>query len=355
MRRALALLVVPLCAAGLLAASGCGVTADDTAAVVGTQTVSTSDVDELAGDAAFVGAALQGAVPPTNDSVLPGDLARNALAFEVQRAALRDAVDRWGLQVTPGDRSAARAGIQQQVPGLKKRNLDRVVGYVTAESALEARLGRLDPKNSKDLRTMYDATPALWDQVCLTAVAVPSAAATLSKAQRALDGGATLAELPKRVKDAQVAADPSQGCAARSQLPREIRDDIAVASVKELRGPVVVTGSNGGVAYFYRVESVERLTFDAARKKELPSLAQGLAQQAQQQKATKAWFTLVLQAGVQINPRYGSELAVTAQGVQVLPPESPATTLPAVRLPGAAGGTQQQGPQQQGTQQQGPQ
>jgi hypothetical protein len=336
MRRALVLLLVPLCAAGLLAASGCGVTADDTAATVRGQTISTTSVDELAGDAAFVQAVLQGSTPGTNSAVLPGDTARTVLLFEIQRTSLLQEAARWGVPVTAAVRSTVRAKVQPQVPNIKPRNLDRLVDFVAAQAQVEKRLAKLDPTNKADLRRLYDGAPALWDQLCLTAVGVPSTGSAVARAQRALDSGTSLAKLPARVKQAQVAADPSQGCVTASQLPVAFRDDLKVAKVKQVRGPIVVTGSQGGTAYFYRIETTRTLTFADAGD-DLSKLAAGLAQQAQQQAAAQAWLSLVLQSAVTINPRYGSTIEVSSSGqIRITPPAGPVTSLPAVTVPTGA-------------------
>ena len=334
MRRSLVpLLVAPLCAIGLMAASGCGVTADDAAATVGGATVSTATVDDMAGDAAFVGAVLQGAAPATDDGVLPGETARNTLSFEIQRTALLQEVDRWGLQVTDGDRSDARSRIDEQVPGLTKKNLDRLVEYVVATSVLEQRLGEVDADSDADLRLLYDGTPSLWDQVCLTAVQIPSTKAAERAARAALDSGTSLADLADKVDDAQLAAEPSQGCIARTQLPPAIRTDAEAAATKELRGPIVVEGAQGNVAYFYRVESTKQLSFAQARE-DLASLAGALQQRAQQQAAAQLWLSLILQQGVTINPRYGSDLVVGSQGqLEITPPEAPAGAFPVATMP----------------------
>jgi hypothetical protein len=352
MRRALALLVVPLCAAGLLAASSCGVAANDTAATVDGTTVSTATVDELAGDAQFVQALRQGSIPSANPAVLPGDDARAALTFEIQRVALLQEVERWGLQIPEQTRSQVRTGVAQQFPGMSKANIAHVVDYVAAQTVLEERLSKLDPKDTGDLRKLYDGAPALWDQTCLTAVGVPPTGSAERSAQRALDAGTSLTKLADKVKGAQLVADPSQGCVTATQLPTALRDDLAVATVREVRGPIVVTGAQGSTAYFYRIESTRKLTFDTAGK-DLATLAQGLQQRAQQQAAAQAWISLVLQQGVTINPRYGSALVPSANGqLEVTPPQAPVTSLPPTTLPRA--GSQQQAPQQQAPQQQDP-
>jgi hypothetical protein len=345
MRRALALLVVPLCAAGLLAASGCGVAANDTAATVDGTTVSTTTVDELAGDPQFVQALRQGSVPSVNPAVLPGDDARAALTFEIQRVALLQEVERWGLKIPDQARSQVRAGIAQQFPGMSKANIAHVVDYVAAQTVLEQRLAKLDPTDKGDLRKLYDGAPALWDQTCLTAVSLPATGSAERSAQRALDGGTGLTGLAGKVKDAQLVADPAQGCVTATQLPSALRDDLKVATVREVRGPIVVTGARGATAVFYRIESTRKLTFDTAGK-DLATLAQGLQQRAQQQSAAQAWISLVLQKGVTINPRYGSALVPSTSGqLEVTPPQAPVTSLPLTTLPRA--GSQQQPPAQQ--------
>jgi hypothetical protein len=338
MRRVLVpLFAVPLLAVALVAVAGCGTTADTTAATVGDQAISTDTVDQLTRDAVFVQTVLNGTPPPEDQSVLPGDTARSSLLFEIQRTALMAELDRWGLEVTDQARDQARSSITQQLPQkVEAANLERLTDYVVANGLLEQRLAKLDPESDTDLRTLYDGAPSLWDRVCLAAVQMSGD--DIGTAQDALDGGTELEDLQDKVDGSQLVADPAQGCTSRSQLPKELRDDVALADDGQVRGPVVVATARGDVAFFYRVDESKRLAFgDDEAQGDLAQLAQALQQRAAQQQAAALWIGLVLQEGVEVNPRYGAGVSIDAQGqLSIEPPEAPPTTL-APQVPGAGG------------------
>ena len=96
--------------------------------------------------------------------------------------------------------------------------------------------------------------------------------------------------------------------------------------------------AQGDVAFFYRVDESKRLAFgDDEAQGDLAQLAQALQQRAAQQQAAALWIGLVLQEGVEVNPRYGAGVSIDAQGqLSIEPPEAPPTTL-APQLPGAGG------------------
>ena len=345
--------LVALLCSSVLVAAGCGVAANDSAATVGGRSISASTVDDLAADQQFT--AVLGAVGvPTAAGVVGGTTARQVLAFEIQRTALLEEVDRWGLQVTDQDRAQARDGLRQQFSKLSAGKLERLVDYVAAGQALEQRLAQLDPSSTKDLQLVYDGIPGQWDQVCLTAVQLPDRATVIRAAQRALDRGTALAEVPTKVKEARVVADPSQ-CYPKAVITEQLRTDIERARVKQVRGPIVIQGPQGGAAILYRVESVRHPSFTQART-ELRQLVAQLQQQARQQAASRLWLGLVLQQGVRINPRYGSGLVPSSSGLDVQPPASPLGAVGSGAAPtsgsqsSAADGSNSSGSQSSGSQ-----
>ena len=116
MRRLLTPLAAAATAIVIVATSGCGTLAAKNAAVVHGQAVSAESVNSLAQDGTFVRAVL-GATTQTDPSVLNGDVARQALLFEMQRAALESerCTGRTVAKVPEGGRST-RAGERAKAP-----------------------------------------------------------------------------------------------------------------------------------------------------------------------------------------------------------------------------------------------
>lgn len=322
-------LSVVVVAAVILATTGCGVAADDTAATVGGTVIEASQVNELATSDAFMTAMTSQALKDQRPGVIPGDDARQVLAFLIQREVLAQEVERWEVEVTDGDRSKAEQTIEQQAPQLDASQRSLVAGFLADRDALAARLGKLSGSKESDLRRMYDALGSQWDQVCLTAVAVP--AGDVAAARRALDGGAKLEDLSKRVKQAQVVATGDR-CVAVRNLPTVLRDDVGRSAKGVVVGPVRGIYPGDEAVLWYVVGSRRRLSFDAARD-QLRQLAESLAQQG-----VASWITLKVNEDVTINPRYGSEVQVEQSGLSVTPPPVPQGVVPASAGGAAADG-----------------
>lgn len=316
-RQRITFLSVVAVTAALLAATGCGVSADDTAATVGGTVIKASLVNELATSDAFMTAMTSQALKDQRAGVIPGDDARQVLAFLIQREVLAQEVERWDAQVTDGDRSKAEKTIEQQAPQLDASQRSLVAGFLADRDALAARLGKLSGSKDSDLRRMYDALGAQWDQVCLTAVAVPVDA--VAAARRALDAGTKLSDLSKRVKRAQVVATGDR-CVAVRNLPSVLRDDVRRSATGVVVGPVSGIYPGDQAVLWYVVGSRRHLSFDAARD-QLRQLAESLVQQG-----VASWITLKVNEDVTINPRYGSEVQVEQSGLSVTPPPVPLGT-----------------------------
>ena len=334
MRRVLALRgIVATLTVAATAATSCGVLADDNAATVQGTGVPTATVDAMARDKAF--AQLLGYEPAPGESVLPGSTARDALGFAVQTQALVNEAERWGLTVDPDS-----AGLEQQLAQAPVKAADlspaaRNVAelYVGAVNALGDRFTKLAKPTDRDLRLLYGGAPSRWRQVCVLAVAVPVAKA--QQLARAVEGGTALAVLPDKVRSAQVAVDPKQGCITTDVLPRELRGSVDRARVGSVEGPVVLASQGQKVAVWFRVQSRTVVSFGTARK-DLEGLAARLAKQG-----PAAWIALVVADTTEVNPRYGSEIELSGDGqggvrAVVAAPQSPVTT--AVPSTGAATG-----------------
>jgi hypothetical protein len=208
-------------------AAACGVAADDRAAVVLGTPVSTSTVDDLAADEAFL-QAVGGGLPGT-ESVVPGDSARAALTFEIQRAAAETELERWGLSLDDAVVAEARGSVEQQVPpGLGDRALDELAGFVAATTALGNRLTAIDPSDEEDLRRLYDGAPSLWARTCVAVLAVAEEqAATVVDL---VGSGRQVEEVAAEIVESQLVFDPADACVPTAQLPGDLREAIERAT-----------------------------------------------------------------------------------------------------------------------------
>jgi len=299
-----------LLAAAVLAASACGVTADTSAATLLGHSITVESVEQLARDEGFIGAGVDG----LTDSSVPGDVFRNVLQFELQRVAWIAETDRWGLEITDGDRATAREQVTSQLEanGLdyEPATHDKIVDFVAAQGALNERFSRLDPEDDGDLRLLYEGSPTLWDQVCAAVAYIPDG--SLRQVRRALRDGTTVEELPDVVDGATLAVSPDQQCVTAEQLPDELDAAFQTADAGHVCGPVVVTDEAGTEnRYVFRIDERRHLGFSDARD-DLASIAASLAQQGAQ-----AWIALVV-ASADIDPRFGSGVTINGNGEPVV-------------------------------------
>lgn len=316
--------------AALVATTGCGVAADDTAATVGGTVIKASLVDELATSDPFMTAMTSQALKDQREGVVDGDDARQVLAFLIQKEVLAQQVDEWDAEVTDQDRRQAEATIAQQAPQLTESQRRIVAGFLADRDALGARLKELSATKASDLRALYDSLGSYWDKICLTAVAVPADAQPA--AQRALDRGTKLVNLPKRVKSAQVVTTDRQ-CVAGSNLPTVLRSDVHRSRTGVVVGPVTGIYPGDQAVLYYVVGSRRHVSFEQARD-ELGQIARAVAQQG-----IAAWLTLKVNQDVTVSPRYGTDVEVGQSGLSVTAPALPlgASTADAAAGASAAG------------------
>lgn len=313
-----------------LAVTGCGVAADDTAATVGDTVISASLVNQLASSDKFMQAMTSQALTEQRVGVIDGGDARQVLAFLIQREVLAQEVERWGVEVTDQDRAAAAQAIEQNAPQLSASQRELVATFLADRDALGTRLAKLSASSEADLRRMYDSLGPYWDQVCLTAVAVPTD--SVRAAERALDRGTKLRDLPGRVKSTQVVATDRQ-CLAAANLPGALRSSIHDAPAAVLVGPVSGIYPGDQAVLWYVLGSRRHVSFEAARD-QLRELAGNVVQQG-----VAAWLTLKVNQGVTIDPRYGSEVQVDSSGLTVTAPALPLGDVAASPTQGPGGGT----------------
>lgn len=329
MRRLLRPLTVVV-AVVAVAASACGVAADTTAASFrGDTIVTTTDVDQLAADAAFVqaltGTGVARQACGRDCSTVPGNTAREVLLFETQRRVLESEAERWGVQVSAQDRAQARRSVQQQLAGggsAPRRVTDRITDYVATLGALTNRLREVDASSEQDLRALYDGAPSLWEFACMTVVQVP--ARGVDRAAALVDRGSGTAVVAKRVRGAQVVAT-SRTCLNPAALPQSLRDAVRTTRV----GTVRTVTTEDGTGFVFRVRSYRTDGFRAAqgqlRRLARAVVAQGVAQ----------WLPFVMLGQVEINPRYGQDIVVAGSGLVIAPPQAPPVVATVPALPAA--------------------
>lgn len=306
-------------------AAACGVAADDRAAVVLGTPVSTATVDELAADEAFL-QAVGGGLPGT-ESVVPGDSARAALTFEIQRAAAATELERWGLTLDDALVAEARGSVEQQVPpGLSDRALDELAAFVAATTALGNRLTAVDPSDEEDLRRLYDGAPSLWARTCVAVLAVAE-----ERAEAVVDlvgSGRRIEEVAAEVEESQLVFDPADACVPTAQLPGDLREAIERATPGSTPAPVTIESQTGPVAVFFRVDGRERLGFDdEATREQLGSVVERFSSSQAPPQAAGFWLNLILPDAVDVNPRYGRPVVGPSGTFEVVAPEGPVVAI----------------------------
>lgn len=339
----LPILVVVVVLAGLL--SGCGVAADDRAAVVLGTPVPTGVVDELAADEAFL-QAVGGGLPGT-ESVVPGDSARAALTFEIQRTAAQTELGRWEPELagrSPQELAQAlgfdeaRALVESQVPpGLSDTALGELTAFVAFTTRLGERLQSLGGQGGtvaeEDLRLLYDGAPGLWDRTCVAVLAVAEER-VVTVSERVVAGG-RLEDVVGEVEGAELVFDPAEECVPTAQLPDGLRDEVRGAVPGATLGPVVLESERTGpIAVFFRVEGTERVAFgDPAARRQLEGLVGQFASAQAPSQAAGLWLSLLLAGGVEVNPRYGRAAVGVSGAFEVVAPDAPEVLVTGAPLP----------------------
>lgn len=318
MRRVRLPLIAFLLVGALAASTGCGATADTTAATLGDQTISVATIDSLAADVGFMTATQLG-TPNESESVMPGSLARSVLSFEIQRAAWMSQAERFGLSVED-----VRADVQSQLEadpsseGLGREARSSIVEFVAARSLVSERLAQLDPDSEADLRTLYDSVPVFWERACFSGLSAPSTESDAVADQ--LADGRSLKDIAESVTDGQFIAPSDSNCAPSFALPGELRDAVESTATGSTTGAVLIAGGDGVVVL--RVDERRSLSFSDAREELAAQVGQFAGEQG-----PAAWISLIAQSA-QINPRYGSGMASQDDGqggsaAIILPPPTP--------------------------------
>jgi len=312
MRRLLTLSAAAVLCAASLTLSACGTTAADNAATVQGKPVTTKSVNDLAEDGPFVRAVL-GATTQTDESVLDGDVARQALLFQMQRTALLNELERFNLKISASDRAAAGTELAQvlansNAPGPEKLSAATratLTDFLAAGAALDRRLAQLTT-SPKDLDLLYEATPSLWERVCITVVQVQPGSE--AQAKRLAKQGARLESWESKGKGLTLVAESKKSCLPVGRLPGPLAKAIDTAKVGTVAGPVVVSDPQATAVYWFRLDSRTTVSRRAADS-ELQGLAANLAKQG-----ASAWLGLVLLTDTWVNPQYGSGVEVGSQG-----------------------------------------
>jgi hypothetical protein len=310
----------------MMTLAGCGVLADDNAAVVDGTGITVQTVNELAADSVLAG--LLQSQTAKSDSVLTGATARNALDFAIQTQVLVNEAERWGIEVTadPAQTQAALESGGVDVSALSDTALELAGLQVAAYSALSDRFSELDDSD-EDLRLLYEGAPDLWKRTCL--LAITASAEFEEKVDEALEDGDTLEEATEVDETVQVAADPEQGCAGSNDLPPDLVEAVDAAAVGEVVGAVRVDIQGQEVLVWFQVEERQDLGFEEVRG-DLEQLATRFAGQP-----VDAWIAFVMANSAEVNPRYGGEVLLVDDlrggiSARVSRPEAPAPIAPAV-------------------------
>jgi hypothetical protein len=321
MRRVRLTLLSAVLPVALLAAAGCGVLADTTAATVGSQTVSVDTVDALARDEEFATSVLGETGAADDESVLAGSVARTALGFAIQSAAWVAEADRLDVSL-----ESSRAQAQDELAGA---GLDGVgdeatsvlVDYVAAQNAVVQHYVDLAEQGTvaEAVEALYRAAPAYWRQVCFSGVVAPADRA--DEIVELLDGDVELADLPDAVEGLEYLPPSDQNCVSSVALGADLTDAVAATAVGELTPPVVVDDPSGATVYLLHIDERRNIDLDGATE-ELTQVLEAFADQSVAQRAVAFW-TGLLATGAQVNPRYGSGVQPGAQGLTVLPPPVP--------------------------------
>lgn len=339
MRRLLTLSAAAVLCAASLTLSACGTAKADNAATVQGKPVTTKSVNDLAKDGPFVRAVL-GATTQTDESVLDGDVARQALLFQMQRTALLNELDRFGLTVSASDRQAAQGELAQvlqnsNAPGpdkLSPSTRSTLTDFLAAGSVLDQRLGKLTT-SPKDLDLLYDATPSLWERACISVIQVQPGSEAVAK--RLAAKGVRLESWESKGKGLTLVANSKKSCLPVGRLPAPLAKEVETAKVGTVAGPIVVSDAQATAVYWFRLDSRTTVSRRAATK-ELEGLAANLAKQG-----ASAWLGLVLLNDTWVNPQYGTGVEVGSQGRLVvgrpLAPAAPVTMPQVMGGAGAAG------------------
>ena len=309
--------------------SGCGVAAPKNVASVDGVGVSMDDVDTVARDP------LSQLV--SKDAVefkLPGDAARNALMFELTRAAWVAEAKRWGLDLE-SVRSEAEKDLQSQLDAssepieLSDHMREAYVESTAARLLLDERFAKLDPDNEADLRKIYEMSPALWDRTCAWILTVPDG--TESEVQKLADSGMRFDNIAKRVDGTTLAAQPNDGCLSRTSIPVDLREGISQLALGKAK--IFETDFGGTpVKYLIKVISRSQLTF-AESKQDLTQIVTAL-----QQSGPSAWISTRV-AEAQVDPRFASAVTLGSSGeptlVAPLGPIQPSSNQPQVQVDGS--------------------
>lgn len=301
-------------AAAAMFITGCGVAAPKNVASIDGVGITMQDVIDTARDPLY-----QLVSEDSEDSVISGDAARDALMINVAKKIWVAEARRWGLD-TDAKRADAESTLEQQLSAMPEPtdlSSEMRKGFVdlfAAQLALQERFEKLDPTDDADLHRIYDLSPLLWARTCAYIMVVP--AGSDIEVRRLVDRGVDFDEITERIEGTQVVTSPDDGCMSEGSIPGQIRDDLRGVPIG---GADIFEIDAGGVPQLFMVKVVSRETvgFDDARQ-DLMGIVAALIQSGPQE-----WVNLrLVEAGV--DPRFGSGITLDGQGQPyVVPPVGP--------------------------------
>ncbi|HTO00355.1 MAG TPA: hypothetical protein VL068_06745, partial [Microthrixaceae bacterium] len=200
------------------------------------------------------------------------------------------------------------------------------IDYYAAQMALEERFKTIDSGDTADLQRLYEGVPGLWERTCAWIVNVPAGSG--AKAQKLVDKGAKVKDIPDELEGATIVADPTQSCISDSSMPAELATDIRALPLNKASDVLSLTSAGVTQSFVAEVEGRESLTFKDA-KTDLVGIADSLKTQG-----PKAWIDLIVSTAT-VDSRFGSSIQNGQSGPVITPPLAPVAPASNDALPGA--------------------
>jgi hypothetical protein len=309
----------------LLSTVACDPFGDDVAATVEGHDISVAAVTTLAQDPNF-----NRNHAATSDSVLDGDVARNALSTLIQFQLTADELERRGESVTAEDQSTV-----DQTYGSALQAMKPAVAAIASKGLLESAaltrvLKGIDPSSPAEQADLYARARSYRHVRCFEGLVAPTTGEAAIVA--ALNGGQSIADIAsKGVGGATAGFGQGEQCLPvdhKPNLPANVSSLIFDAKPGAV-GAVEAQGQQGTIAVVVHVIS------DRTIGPTDPFLGQLL--QSVQQGGNDAWLPLVMQdADVVVNPQYGRGFTATTGVIAPVSPPASGSPIPAVSAqPGA--------------------
>jgi hypothetical protein len=340
-----------LAAAAALLLSACGDSRPGTAAVVGQQRITDSDLQDLVNES-LSAPGVRAALPNSDYKGDLGAYRRAVLNVEVERLLAEHGASKLGIDVDASTVDARYKFFQDQAGGAKQFQAElasrlavspslyrQLVRTEVIESEIGYTQGGVKRPTDQELQALYRQYLPTAITATLSLIQVPSQAAA-DQAVKTIAGSPEQFEkiaAQNTGNGSQTAADPQKY--ALSRLPQ----DLAAMLPQKKKGETFsYTVSNAGAETYFviRFGGIDRPTLEQAR----PQLEAQTVQQAAAA-GQKYLQGVAGELGVDVNPRYGTwkpdQLAITDfvnPVIKPTPTPSPTPVLPGQGGDGTSGG-----------------